>query len=312
MQLRTGYSKFIYVIKDIPVEAKSAPVANKNDKPETWDLIIKPKTRLLDINIREIYRYRDLMWLFVRRDFVAQYKQTILGPLWHLIQPVLTTFMFLLVFGRIARIPTDGLHPILFYMSGITIWNYFSVCLTSTSNTFVMNASIFGKVYFPRMIMPLSVIVSNLIRFGIQFVLLGLAITWYHFHGYPFVFRQELAIIPLLLLLVAGIALGVGIIVSSLTTKYRDFTVLLAFAVQLGMYATPIAYPMSFLSGKSYASIIQLNPLAPIVEGFRYALFGKGMVSMMDLAYSAAFMCIALITGLILFNKVEKTFMDTV
>lgn len=284
----------------------------KESSPEQWDLVIKPKARLLDINIREIYRYRDLMWLFVRRDFIAQYKQTILGPIWHVIQPLLTTLMFLLVFGRIARIPTDGVHPIVFYMSGITLWNYFSACLTSTSNTFVMNASIFGKVYFPRLIMPLSVIVSNLIRFGIQFLLLTLAITWYHFQGYPFVFRQEILMIPLMLLLMAGIALGLGIIVSSLTTKYRDFTVLLAFAVQLGMYATPIAYPMSFLSGTGYAWIIELNPLAPVVEGFRYALFGKGMFTTMDMVYSIMFMLVVLTVGVVLFNKVEKSFMDTV
>jgi lipopolysaccharide transport system permease protein len=252
------------------------------------------------------------LWLFVRRDFVAQYKQTILGPIWHLIQPLLTTIMFLLVFGRIARIPTDGIHPIVFYMSGITVWNYFSLCLTSTSNTFVVNASIFGKVYFPRIIIPLSVIVSNLVRFAIQFFLLVCAIAWYHFNGYAFVFTPYLMLIPILLLMMAAIAFGLGIIISSLTTKYRDFTVLLTFMVQLGMYATPIAYPMSYLSGKSYAWVIQMNPLTPLVEAFRYALLGKGMFTMHDLLYSAGWMTALLAIGLILFNKVEKSFMDTV
>lgn len=284
----------------------------KVEVEEKWDLEIKPKAKLFDLNFREVYRYRDLMWLFVRRDFVAQYKQTILGPIWHLIQPMLTTIVFLLVFSRIARIPTDGVHPILFYMSGITLWNYFSVCLTNTSNTFVSNAPIFGKVYFPRIIMPLSVIVSNLIRFGIQFLLLTFAIGWFHFHGYSFVFSVGLFMIPFLLLMLASLALGIGIIVSSLTTKYRDFSVLLTFAVQLAMYATPIAYPMSFLKDKSYAWIINLNPLSPLVEAFRYALFGKGMFTVTDMFYSGAWILFVLTVGLVLFNKVEKSFMDTV
>lgn len=279
---------------------------------EQWDLEIKPNPRIFDFNFLEIWSYRDLLTLFVKRDFIAQYKQTILGPVWHIIQPILTTIMFLLLFGRIARLPTDGIHPIVFYMSGITLWNYFSLCLTSTSNTFVLNASIFGKVYFPRIIMPLAAVISNLIRFGIQFLLLGSAILWYHFHGYPFTLSVNLLMIPALLVMMAGIALGTGIIISSLTTKYRDFSVLLTFVVQLGMYATPIAYPMSFLQDKSYIWIIQLNPLAPVVEAFRYSLFGAGMFSGQDILYSGIFMCVVLFVGIVLFNKVEKSFMDTV
>ena len=279
---------------------------------EQWDLEIKSKSKLIDFDFAEVWRYRDLMWLFVKRDFIAQYKQTVLGPLWHLIQPILTTIMFVLVFGRIARLSTDGIHPILFYMSGITIWNYFSICLTSTSNTFVTNASIFGKVYFPRIIMPISAIFSNLIRFLVQVLLLASVITWYHFHGYPFAFSVNLLLIPVLLIMVGAIALGMGIIVSSLTTKYRDFSVLLVFAVQLGMYATPIAYPMSFLTDQSYAAILRLNPLSPIVEAFRYSLFGKGMFSALSLLQSASFALVTLFIGLILFNKVQKSFMDTV
>lgn len=294
------------------IEAHAIDTGAMKAPKEEWDLEIKPKAKLLDFNFREIYRYRDLLWLLVRRDFVAQYKQTILGPIWHFIQPILTTMMFLLVFTRIARIPTDGVHPVVFYMSGITLWNYFSICLTNTSNTFVMNASIFGKVYFPRIIMPLSVIVSNLIRFGIQFLLLSLSITWYHFHGYPFMLTANLLLIPGLLIFLAGIALGAGIIVSSLTSKYRDFAVLLTFAVQLAMYATPIAYPMSFLANRDYAWIIELNPLSPIVEAFRFALFGKGMFDPTGLLYSGVWMITVLAFGLILFNKVEKDFIDSV
>jgi lipopolysaccharide transport system permease protein len=291
-------------------EVKSKNASNENC--EEWDLVIKPKPGLLEIDFREIYRYRDLMWLFVRRDFVAQYKQTILGPLWHFIQPVLTTLMFMLVFGRIAGIPTDGIPAILFYMSGITLWNYFALCLTATSNTFVVNASIFGKVYFPRLIMPLSVIFSNMIRLGVQLGLLIMTVIWYHFRGFSFHFRLELFAIPFLLILVACIALGVGIIVSSLTTKYRDFAVLLSFLVQLGMYATPIAYPMSFVSEKSFGWVIGANPLAPVVEAFRYALFGKGTFSLVGISFSLGLMLVVLGFGVLLFNKIEKSFMDTV
>lgn len=279
---------------------------------EQWDLEIKPKPKLFDLSLGEVWRYRDLLWLFVRRDFVAQYKQTVLGPVWHLIQPILTVLMFLLIFGRIARIPTDGIHPVLFYMSGITLWNYFSISLTSTSNTFLANASIFGKVYFPRLIMPLSIVMSNLIRFGIQFLLLVCMIIWFHVSGTPFELSFALLYIPFLIVLMAGIGLGLGIIISSLTTKYRDFSVLLAFAVQLAMYATPIVYPMSYLQDKGYAWLIRLNPLSPLVEAFRYALFGRGMFTVADILYSTCFMAVTLFAGLLLFNKVEKTFMDTV
>ncbi|WP_276373600.1 ABC transporter permease [Chryseolinea sp. H1M3-3] len=277
-----------------------------------WDLEIKPKPHLLDLNFAEIWRYKDLMLLFVKRDFIAQYKQTILGPVWHLIQPILTTLMFLLIFSNIAKIPTDGINPVVFYMSGITVWNYFSLCLTSTSNTFLTNANIFGKVYFPRLIMPLSVIISNMIRFGIQFLLLLSMMIWFHFHGFPMQITFKWLTIPILILLMAGIALGLGIVISSLTTKYRDFSVLLAFAIQLGMYATPIAYPMTYLEGTSYGSIIKLNPLTAVVEAFRYVLFGKGLFNPMDLLYSAGFMIVLLFIGIILFNRVEKKFMDTV
>ncbi|MEQ1797224.1 MAG: ABC transporter permease [Lacibacter sp.] len=280
---------------------------------ENWDLEIKPKASLLDLNLKEVWKYRDLMLLFVRRDFVAQYKQTILGPLWHIIQPVLTTIMFLLVFGKIANIPTDGIEPILFYMSGITIWNYFSTCLTATSNTFIANANIFGKVYFPRLVLPLSIVISNIVKLGIQFGILFLGMLWFAvFRNIPIHFGVNWLLIPVLVIIMAGIGLGLGIIISSLTTKYRDFAVLIGFAIQLLMYATPVAYPLSFLKNKSFAAIIEWNPLSPIVEGFRYALFNVGTFSIQSLLYSFVFMLVVLVFGAIYFSKVEKTFMDTV
>ncbi len=284
-----------------------------NTADETWDLEIKPQASLLDLNFKEVWRYRDLMMLFVRRDFVAQYKQTILGPLWHIIQPVLTTIMFLLVFGKIANIPTDDIEPILFYMSGITIWNYFSTCLTATSNTFVANANIFGKVYFPRLVLPLSIVISNIIKLGIQFGILFLGMVWFAiFRNEPIQFGLNWLLIPVLVIIMAGIGLGLGIIISSLTTKYRDFAVLIGFAIQLLMYATPVAYPLSYLKGKSFAAFIEWNPLSSIVEGFRYALFNKGSFNYLSLGYSALFMIVVLVIGAVYFSKVERTFMDTV
>ncbi|MFN3299535.1 MAG: ABC transporter permease [Sediminibacterium sp.] len=279
---------------------------------EHWDLIITPRKSLLDLNLREVWRYRDLMLLFVRRDFVAQYKQTILGPIWHFIQPIFTTIMFLLVFGTIANIPTDGIPPILFYLSGITIWNYFSTCLTATSNTFVANAGIFGKVYFPRLVIPLSIVISNLVRFGIQFLLyIGIMLVLAARGGTLYLGWGWL-LIPVLVVLMAGLGLGMGIILSSLTTKYRDLTVLITFGVQLLMYATPIAYPLSVIASKSYGWIVQWNPLTPITELFRFALFGQGTFTTASLLYSTGFIVVILLIGMILFSRVERTFMDTV
>ena len=283
-----------------------------NSENEDWDLEIKPKAKLFDLNFSEIWRYRDLMLLFVKRDFIAQYKQTILGPLWHFIQPILTTIMFLMLFTRVARLPTDGIPPVLFYMSGITIWNYFSVCLTSTSRTFTANANIFGKVYFPRIIMPLSIVLSNLIRFGIQFLLVVIAIVYYSFEGYTVHLSIYWLVIPFLLFLMSAICLGLGIIVSALTTKYRDFSVLLTFGIQLLMYGTPIAYPLSFIESRGLGWIIKFNPLTSIVEAFRYALFGKGTFTAGDILYAIGFTLVVVTLGLVFFNKVEKTFIDTV
>jgi lipopolysaccharide transport system permease protein len=279
---------------------------------QLWDLEIKPKRNLFDIDFVELWRYKDLIWLFVRRDFVAQYKQTILGPVWHLIQPLLTTFMFLFLFGKVARIATDGIEPILFYMSGITIWNYFSTCLTATAATFTTNASIFGKVYFPRLILPLSVVISNIIRFGIQFLLLFVTMIIFTRFNSPIQWSFNWLLIPLLIFAMAGMSLGLGIIISSLTTKYRDLSLLLGFVIQLAMYATPIAYPYSFIKGKSYEWLLNLNPLTSITEAFRFCIFGRGTVTTAGLVYSAVFMVVVLFAGILIFNRVEKDFMDTV
>lgn len=279
---------------------------------EDWDLVIKPKGKLLDLQLKEVWRYRDLLFLFVKRDFTAQYKQTILGPIWHIIQPVFTTIMFVIIFDKIANIPTDGIHPVLFYMSGITIWNYFSSCLNATSNTFVANAGIFGKVYFPRLVIPLSVTASNMVRFGIQFLILVSVMLFYSFRGHPLHIYWTWIIIPFLVLLMAAVGLGLGIIISSLTTKYRDLAVLTGFGVQLLMYATPIAYPLTFIKDKPIGWIAELNPLTGIVEAFKFAMFNNAPFNQPALIYSIIFTVVILFAGLVLFHKVEKSFMDTV
>ncbi len=278
-----------------------------------WDTQIRPQNKLFDLRLRDVWNYRDLMLLFVRRDFVAQYKQTVLGPVWHFIQPLLTSLMFLVVFSKIARIPTDGVDPIVFYMAGNIIWNYFSTCLTSTANTFTANASIFGKVYFPRLVIPLSIVMSNMVKFGIQLLLLiGTMIYSYLAHGYPVHITWTWLFIPFLVIMMAGIGLGAGIIISSLTTKYRDFTVLITFAVQLMMYITPIIYPLSFLQAKSYGNIVKYNPLTYVVEAFKYCVLGQGTVTANGILYSVICMFVLLFAGTLIFTKVEKTFMDTV
>ncbi len=286
--------------------------ASTYEADKNWDILIEPKGKPFDLKLKDVWHYRDLMWLFVRRDFVAQYKQTVLGPLWHFIQPVFTTLIFLLIFNKIAKIPVDGIAPPAFYMSGITIYNYFSACLNNTSNTFINNAHIFGKVYFPRLVLPLSVVLSNIVKFVIQFLLLVIVIVYFNFHGYPVHLSPTLLLIPVLLLWLAAFGLGLGIIISSITTKYRDFNVLLGFAVQLLMYATPIVYPLSYLKNTGYKWIIDINPLTPVIELFRYALFQKGTIEPNGVLYSVAFTLVSLFIGILMFNRVEKTFMDTV
>jgi len=279
---------------------------------EEWDMVIQPQNGWLNLHLKDVWKYRDLMWLFVKRDFVAAYKQTILGPLWHFIQPLFTTIVFLVVFGKIAKIPTDGIEPAVFYMSGITIWNYFTNCLNGTSNTFVANAGIFGKVYFPRLVIPLSVVLSNVVKFCIQFLLLLLVMVYYGFKTHHFYIGLSWLFIPLLVAMMALMGLGLGIIISSLTTKYRDFTVLIGFGVQLLMYATPVIYPLSYFEHSKYAVFIQYNPLSPLVETFRYVLLGAGNCNTAILLYSGSVILLFLAIGLIIFNRVEKGFMDTV
>lgn len=284
----------------------------KPSESTPWDLIITPQRGWLDLRLRELWHYRDLILLFVRRDFVAAYKQTILGPLWYLIQPLLTTLTFTLVFGKLASLPTDGLPQFLFYFSGTVVWGYFSACLTKTSETFVQNANLFGKVYFPRLAVPLSLLFSNLITFGIQFGLfLGFALffAWRGAAIHPNL--AWVALSPLLLALMAGLGLGFGVIISSLTTKYRDLRFLVQFGVQLLMYATPVIYPVSSIPSQ-WQWLIQANPLTAIVEAFRYAFLGAGTVNLQGILYSLAWTVAAVLTGTIFFNRVEQTFMDTV
>jgi lipopolysaccharide transport system permease protein len=282
------------------------------DVNDSWTEIIKPKRGWFDVNLKEIWRYRDLILLFVRRDFVSVYKQTILGPLWLFIQPLFTTFIFYFVFNQIARISTDGVDPILFYLSGITLWNYFSDCFSKTSNTFVANASIFGKVYFPRLTTPISIVISNLIKFGIQVILFVLiAIYQVVVNDADIQINSTIFLLPLLILLMAIMGLGMGILFSALTTKYRDLSFLLTFGIQLLMYATPIIYPLSFTSGKLH-QLLSYNPITPIIENFRYSFFGIGTFDVGGLIYSTIFSISILFIGILFFNRVENKFMDTV
>ncbi|HRW64705.1 MAG TPA: ABC transporter permease [Candidatus Competibacter sp.] len=273
--------------------------------------VIEPHGSLFDLKLCELWAYRDLVRLFVRRDFVAQYKQTILGPAWHFIQPLFTTLIFTVVFGKIARIPTDGLPPFLFYMAGTVIWTYFANVMTDTSGTFVRNAHIFGKVYFPRLVVPVSTLLSKLIAFAIQFAFLLMFMAWFVLRGADLAPNAWVLVTPLLLLMMAAFGLGLGVIVSALTTRYRDLTVLVGFGVQLFMYASPIIYPLSALP-EDWRFWAALNPITPIVETFRYAYLGAGAASPMLLAYSAVVILVVLILGVAMFNRVERTFMDTV
>jgi lipopolysaccharide transport system permease protein len=288
-----------------------SPVENAAD--EEWTEVITSEVGLFDFNLKEVWRYRDLLLLFVRRDFVARYKQTILGPVWHFIQPLLTTMVSFLLFNMVANIPTNGMNPILFQMSGIIIWAYFSTSITTCSNVFIQNAGIFGKVYFPRLIMPLSIVVSSLIQLGIQFLLLICTILYFYIQGEPLYLGASWLMLPIYVFLMAGMGLGLGIIISSVTTKYRDMTVLLTFGIQLLMYASAVNYPLSILETKKPAlyEILKWNPLASLVDGFRNAALG-GQIDFMALVYPTIFMIVSLFVGIMMFNKVEKSFMDTV
>lgn len=279
---------------------------------DEWTTVIKPKTGWFDINLKEIWYYRDLIYMFLKRNFTSSYKQTILGPLWFLITPLMTSSMFTVVFGQIAQISTDGVPQFLFYMAGNTAWSYFSTCLTSTSATFTGNAGLFGKVYFPRLVTPITTVIYALLSFFIQLVLMLILMAFFVFvRGEAIRPNIWLLLVPLMVIQMAMLGLGVGIIISSLTTKYRDLSILVGFGVSLWMYATPIVYPMSqvpeFLQG-----IIKLNPMAPIVNNFRYAFLGSGTPEISSWLLSMAVTAVFLFFGVILFSRVEKTFMDTV
>jgi lipopolysaccharide transport system permease protein len=284
---------------------------SQDSESTNWDLVIKPKAKFFQLNLKEVWEYRDLLLLFVKRDFVAQYKQTILGPLWHLVQPLVTTFLYTIVFGNFAKLPTDGSPNALFYLSGIVTWNFFAVCMGNTSNTFTSNAGIFGKIYFPRLIVPISMIISNLFRFLIQFIIF-IGFLVYYMSKSDAVHFDPLAILitPVLLLVMGLMGLGFGIIISSLTTKYRDLTHFLGFGIQLLMYLSPVIYPSSFW-GK-YQWLIKLNPLTSIIENFRHLYIGSGSLDIQGLIYSMVFAFIVFLIGVMLFNRVERTFMDTV
>ncbi|SNV47965.1 Inner membrane transport permease yadH [Chryseobacterium taklimakanense] len=277
---------------------------------QQWTETIDSRHSLFDLKLGEVWRYKDLIYMFVKRDFVSGFKQTILGPLWFFINPVFTTIVYLVVFGGIAKLPTDGIPQVLFYLAGITLWNYFSSCLLGTSNVFTGNAAIFGKVYFPRLVMPLTIVISNLMKFGVQFALFLVAWVYYLIQAK---IEPNIWILatPLLILLMAAFALGMGMIFSSLTTKYRDLQMLLSFGVSLLMYATPVIYPISALSG-IWKKLAMYNPLTGIFECFKYGWLGAGDFSPVMLTISSVIIFVLLAVGTVIFNKVEKSFMDTV
>jgi len=277
-----------------------------------WTKIIRPQEKLWKINLSEIWAYRDLIELFVKRNIVVQYKQTILGPLWYLIQPLMTVIMNMVVFGGIANMSTDGVPQALFYLAGNVCWFYFSDCLNQTSSTFVANQGMFGKVYFPRMVVPISTVLSNLLRFGIQVGLFVAFWLYYFATGSDISLNWTILLVPVFVLMLAGLGLGFGILISSFTTKYRDLTILFTFVVQLWMYATPIVYPISMVTSEKLRTIIMLNPMTSIIEAFKYATLGQGYFSWSALGYSFAFMSILLVWGIVVFNKVQRSFMDTV
>lgn len=287
---------------------------NHDEVLKEWDLVIEPQTSLFELNLKDLWRYRDLLWLLVKRDFVSFYKQTILGPLWFFIQPLFTTIIFTFIFGNLAGLSTDGLPQPLFYMAGITAWNYFADCLTKTSTVFRDNANIFGKVYFPRLIMPLSIVVSNLVRFGVQMLLFFVMIGYYLFQnemGSLFHPNIYILLFPVLVMLMALLGLGLGLIITALTTKYRDLAFLITFGVQLMMYATTVIYPLSAAPAK-YKWLIELNPMTGIIEALRFGFLGQGDFTINTFGYSLVFTLISLVLGVIIFNKTEKTFVDTV
>jgi len=283
----------------------------KDEGNQLWDLVIQPKESLFDLKIRQVWRYRDLLMMFVKRDFISFYKQTILGPIWFFIQPIFTTATYVFVFGKLAGISTDGVPLPLFYLAGITAWTYFSECLLKTSTVFTDNVSIFGKVYFPRLVMPISIVISNLVRFGVQLVLLAIMMLYYAFQGVSFDFSLYTLLFPVLVVLMAAQGLGLGMLISAMTTKYRDLAYLLRFGIQLLMYLTTVVYPLSSLSG-TMKTLIGANPITPIIEGVRLGLLGEGSFNVQSLIYVSCITLFILLVGVITYNRVEKTFVDTI
>lgn len=280
-------------------------------KLNDFDFVIEPQESIFELKLRDVWRYRDLLWLLVKRDVISFYKQTILGPLWFFLQPLFTTITFTFVFGNLAGLSTDGLPKPLFYLTGITAWNYFAECLTKTSTVFRDNSNIFGKVYFPRLIMPLSIVVSNLVRFGVQLLLMLGMMAYFSYLGVQFSVTRYVFLFPFLVLMMALLGLGLGLIITAMTTKYRDLAFLVTFGVQLLMYSTTVIYPLSSASTQYYPIII-LNPMTGIIEAFRKGFLGTGVITWQTLGYSALFTIISLVLGVVIFNKSEKSFVDTV
>lgn len=284
---------------------------NPDAEINEWDLVIEKRNSLFDFRLHDLWRYRDLLYMLVRRDFVSFYKQTILGPLWFFIQPIFTTIIFTFIFGQLAGISTNGLPQPLFYLAGITAWNYFAECLTKTSTVFRDNANLFGKVYFPRLIMPLSIIASNLVRFGIQMLLFFGMMGYYALKGAAFGPTWVVFMFPLLVILMGLLGLGLGTIISAMTTKYRDLSFLVQFGVQLLMYTTTVIYPLS-AAPKKFKLLIELNPMTGIIEAFRYSFLGKGEFTFWSIGYPVIFSVVILFIGITIFQKTEKSFVDTV
>jgi lipopolysaccharide transport system permease protein len=287
---------------------------NTEDIDNDWLFEITPKNKFFSLNLKEVWQYRDLLFLFVKRDVVTVYKQTILGPLWYLIQPLFTSIIFTIIFNNVAGISTGAIPPFLFNLAGIMVWNYFTSCLTDTSDTFKKNAAIFGKVYFPRLIMPLSTVISNLLKFGIQFFIFIAFYIFYYFQGATINLNSSVMFFPLLIALMGILGLGLGMLISSLVTKYRDLTYLIGFGVQLLMYLSAVMYPMTLIKDKmpDYAWLVHYNPLAYIIETARYMLLGIGNVSLLGLVYTIGSTILIFFMGLLVFNKTEKSFIDTV
>ena len=287
---------------------------NPTDHSNDWLFEITPKNKFFSLNLKEVWQYRDLLFLFVKRDVITVYKQTVLGPLWYLIQPLFTSVTFTIIFNNVAGINTGTVPPFLFNLAGITVWNYFTSCLNGTSDTFKSNAGIFGKVYFPRIITPLSVVISNLIKFGIQFLIFVAFYVFYYLKGAPLSLNSLVLFFPLLIVIMGILGLGLGMIISSMVTKYRDFSYLVSFGIQLLMYLSAVMYPMELIKAKlpDYGWIVEYNPLAYIIESARYMLLDVGEISVLGLLYTFAVTVFLFFIGLLIFNKTEKSFIDTV